>query len=75
MLGGDLAAFGRGAKSPGAHAQLTCRLREVHPGRGVALIVAVAGDPVVATQGRHAFLRPAIAAPGEQAVAIEEAGD
>jgi hypothetical protein len=71
----DLAALNSKTQGPGADVEEFRGLGQIHPTFGDALLGAVTGNPMMTTQCGDAFSRPAIAAPSQQAVAIEHASN
>src|SRR5215831_3133469 len=75
VLRSELATLDRQPQGPSAHLEGGGRLGQIHPSLRDSPVAIVAGDSMMAPQGRDAFLRPAIAPSRPQPMAVEHPGD
>src|SRR4051812_32723497 len=75
MLGEDLPTLGGHTQRACADAERASGLGQVQPWLLRSLLGHVALDAMMAAQGGHALLRPAVASSRAHAIAIQKAGD
>jgi hypothetical protein len=75
MIGGDIAAIDGKLESSRTYVEQSGGIGQVHPGSRLLFIRLIARDAMMAAQCGDSLSRPAIPAPSEMTIAVQNASD